>query len=115
MQRVVHLAGHTHWSDVFEARAGSDGKTLQFERWLETRLSPCATPIAGKAALVTTQAATHAGIFFKPTGQGYGFAWLELTDGAVTVAFHGHDANGHAIRCPQDGLTASAPATGPAR
>jgi 3',5'-cyclic AMP phosphodiesterase CpdA len=79
-QRVLHLSGHTHWSDLFEDK---DGK---FVRW--RRLSPCFKPIEGKAALINTQAAGHPGISFKESAHGWGFTELELDDGAPRVAFH---------------------------
>jgi hypothetical protein len=82
-QRVLHLAGHTHWSDLFEDR---DGK---FVRWRS--LSPCLKPIAGKAALITTQAAGHSGVTFKESAHGWGFTELLLpadANEAPRVAFH---------------------------
>jgi Icc-related predicted phosphoesterase len=78
-QRVLHLAGHTHWSDLFEDQGG------RFVRWRQ--LSPCMKPVAGKAALITTQAAGHAGVSFKESAHGWGFTEL-LLDGDVHVAFH---------------------------
>jgi Icc-related predicted phosphoesterase len=78
-QRVLHLAGHTHWSDLFEEQGG------RFVRWRQ--LSPCMKPIAGKAALITTQAAGHPGVTFKESAQGWGFTEI-LLDGDAQVAFH---------------------------
>jgi hypothetical protein len=79
-QRVLHLAGHTHWSDLFEAKDG------RFHRW--RKLSPCATPIEGRAALITTQAAGHPGVTFKESAFGWGFTELALDDAAPRVTFH---------------------------
>jgi hypothetical protein len=78
-QRVLHLAGHTHWSDLFEDQNG------RFVRW--RRLSPCMKPVDGKAALITTQAAGHPGVSFKESAHGWGFTEIRL-DGGVEVAFH---------------------------
>jgi hypothetical protein len=80
-QMVLHLAGHTHWSDVFES---TDGKS--FKRWRE--LSPCLTPIAGRAAMITTQAAGHPGVTFKESAHGWGFTVLVLEGERAAVAFH---------------------------
>jgi hypothetical protein len=81
--RVVHLAGHTHWSDVFESQAGPHGP--RFERW--STLSPCPQVVTGNVALVTTQSASESGFFAKTSGRGYGFAELWLDD-TVRVAHH---------------------------
>jgi 3',5'-cyclic AMP phosphodiesterase CpdA len=89
-QRVLHLSGHTHWSDLFEARG--DGGELHFVRWPDEELPRALTPVHGKALLVTTQAATHAGPWPKASARGYGFTLLVLGDGDVRVAFHRHDA-----------------------
>jgi 3',5'-cyclic AMP phosphodiesterase CpdA len=78
-QRVLHLAGHTHWSDLFEDQNG------HFVRWRE--LPPEMKPINGKAALITTQAAGHPGVSFKESAHGWGFTELRL-DGDAQVAFH---------------------------
>jgi predicted MPP superfamily phosphohydrolase len=88
-QRVLHLSGHTHWSDLFEAR--SDGGELHFVRWPDGELPRTLTPVHGKALLITTQAATHAGPWPKASARGYGFTLLVLGDGDARVAFHRHD------------------------
>jgi hypothetical protein len=88
--RVLHLAGHTHWNDIFEAQ--DEGGALGFVRWADGTGDGALTPIRGKAALVTTQAATHAGPWPKPSARGYGFTYLVLGDGDARVAFHRHDA-----------------------
>ena len=88
-QRVLHLAGHTHWSDVFEAQP--EHQTLGFVRWRDGTGDAALTAIHGKAALVTTQAATHAGPWPKPSARGYGFTYLVLGDGDPRVEFFRHD------------------------
>jgi hypothetical protein len=96
-QRVLHLAGHTHWSDVFEAEPAKDG-ALAFTRWADGTGDDKLTPIHGKAAMVTTQAATHAGPWPKASARGFGFTYLVLGDGDAEVAFHRHEpASGAAI------------------
>ena len=87
-QRVLHLAGHTHWSDVFEAQPA--GRALAFSRWADGTGDDKLTPIHGKAAMVTTQSATHAGPWPKASARGYGFTYLVLGDGDAQIAFHRH-------------------------
>jgi calcineurin-like phosphoesterase family protein len=89
-QRVLHLAGHTHWNDVFEAEP--TGGKLDFVRWNDGTGDDKLTPIHGKVAMVTTQAATHAGPWPKASARGYGFTYLVLGDGDAEVAFHRHDS-----------------------
>lgn len=89
-QRVLHLAGHTHWSDVFEAEREGDGR-LDFARWPDGRGDGRLTAIHGKAAIVNTQAATHAGTALKPSAHGYGFTLVLLGDGDPRIAFWRHD------------------------
>lgn len=91
-QRVIHLAGHTHWSDVFEA--DRHGARLAFERWPAGDLKPSFTPIHSHAALITVQSASVAGMPVKPSARGYGFAWLRLGDGDPEVAFQRHGVDG---------------------
>lgn len=94
-QRVLHLAGHTHWSDVFEARGGG---LAGFTHWPVESLTQCPRPIEGKAAIITTQAASHSGVFLKQTARGYGFALVLLGDDAPQVAFHRYGV--HQVGCP---------------
>ena len=82
-QRVLHLAGHTHWSDTFEAMTASTGEGLAFRRWPSPGGS-CATPIPGNAALITTQSATHPSPL-KESGAGWGYALVTLGEGAPTL------------------------------
>jgi len=88
--RVLHLAGHTHWNDVFEAEP--EHGALAFERWADGTGDGKLTPIHGRAAMVTTQAATHAGPWPKASARGFGFTYLVLGDGDARVAFHRHPA-----------------------
>ena len=59
-QRVLHLAGHTHWSDVFEVRAGVQGS--YFARWPTAQLLQCPHALASDVAIINTQAASHSGV-----------------------------------------------------
>jgi hypothetical protein len=100
-QRVLHLAGHTHWNDVFEAQPLEGG--LGFVRWPDGEGDGAPATIHGKAAMVTTQAATHAGPWPKASARGYGFTTLLLGDGDPRVTFHRHDVEGvPAVTAPSD-------------
>lgn len=92
-ERVLHLAGHTHWSDVFESEPNGHG--LGFVRWPDGEGDGGLTPIHGKAAIINTQAATHAGPLVKASARGYGFTFVLLGDGDARIAFHRHDGGGH--------------------
>lgn len=85
-QRVIHLAGHTHWSDVFEVRAGVRGS--YFSRWPTEQLSSCPHALASDVAIITTQAASHGGVFTKANARGYGYAMITLTDPKPEVEFY---------------------------
>ena len=89
-QRVLHLAGHTHWNDVFAAEP--EGGGLAFTRWADGTGDDKLTAIHAKAAMVTTQAATHSGPWPKQSARGFGFTYLVLGDGDAQVAFHRHIA-----------------------
>jgi hypothetical protein len=89
-QRVIHLSGHTHWSDVYEADAAG------FARW--PALSPCPRVVRANAALVTTQSASESGFFVKPSAHGYGFAELWLGD-TVSVAHHRYGSSASLRAC----------------
>jgi Icc-related predicted phosphoesterase len=71
--RVFHLAGHTHWADVFEEDARG-----RFVRWDRQALFDGAHPITGPAALITMQSSTHTTFHLLARGRGRGFGWLEL-------------------------------------
>ena len=85
--QVIHLAGHTHWSDLFEADARSGERPARFHRWSAESLSPCLQPLHGQVSLITTQSASHSSFPFRRNGQGYGFTWLLLGESAPQVAF----------------------------
>jgi hypothetical protein len=92
-QRVVHLAGHTHWSDVYVSGDGPFG----FARWPSP--SPCWRRIDAAVALVTTQSATLAGWPFRASARGHGFAELILDEG-VRVAHRRFGSADDLKRCP---------------
>ena len=111
-QRVLHLAGHTHWDDVFEAQPVENGLGgiggLGFVRWPDGAGDGVAATIHGKAAMVTTQAATHAGPWPKASARGYGFTTLLLGDGDPEVTFHRHDvAPASGVAAKKDGTSAA--------
>jgi Icc-related predicted phosphoesterase len=84
-QRVLHLSGHTHWSDVFEV------EHHQFRRWDHSRLDDSPRPIEGAAALINTQSATHAGLPGRRNARGHGFATLALGSAAPVLQLHRFD------------------------
>jgi len=79
-QRVVHLTGHTHWSDVFVA------DHHRFVHWWPAT-SPCWRAIDAPVALITTQSASQAGFRWKRSARGFGYAELALDD-HVYLAHH---------------------------
>ena len=83
-QRVIHLAGHTHWMEVFEL----DAEGQRFMRWDHRRIGPDAQTITTPVALINTQSASHSGIPIKRTGLGYGFVRLLLDAAAPQIHFH---------------------------
>lgn len=92
-QRVLHLAGHTHWNDVFEARPdGKKDEALQFVRWDHKKLWPGAHEIVGYACLITTQSCSHSSFPQKDNARGYGFIALTLSSGDPMLDFHRYDA-----------------------
>jgi hypothetical protein len=117
-QRVLHLAGHTHWSDVFEL----DPATHRYLRWPSDSLSPCPQPLRSQVTMITTQAAGHSGIAGKANARGYGFALVTLgpseTPPALAVFRYGTraatDCPLHAGRLPLklDGGTSPGPGPG---
>ncbi len=86
-QRVLHLSGQTHWSDVFAQEVGPSGP--RFARWPSA--SPCWRSIEAPVALINTQSSSQAGGFWKRSAHGFGFAELIL-DGGVRVAHHQYGA-----------------------
>lgn len=85
--RLIHLSGHTHWSDLYEAHARAGEAPRRFVRWDANSLTPCLTPLRGRVSLITTQSATHTTFPLRKNGQGYGFTWLVLDERAPQVAF----------------------------
>jgi hypothetical protein len=76
--RVIHLSGHTHWSDVYEA--SPQPGPARFSRWPAHALSGSPRLLTGRVALITVQAAAHTTFRLRQNAGGHGFAWLELTD-----------------------------------
>lgn len=97
--QVLHLAGHTHWSDVFDLVP--KGRRLSFLPWRD--LSPCLRPLRMPVGIVTTQAAAHAGVSGKKNARGYGFSLIELGGDVPRVATVQHGV-GRPTDCPQDSL-----------
>jgi hypothetical protein len=85
--RVIHLAGHTHWSDLFEAVAPAGQRPERFHRWSADALLPCPQPLRGPVSLITTQSASHTSFPLRRNGEGYGFTWLLLGRPDAQVAF----------------------------
>ncbi len=85
--RLIHLAGHTHWSDLFEASAQSGQRPQRFHRWPADTLGPCPQPLHGQVSLITTQSASHTTFPYRRNGKGYGFTWLLLGESREQVAF----------------------------
>jgi Icc-related predicted phosphoesterase len=78
-QRVLHLCGHTHWTDVFEL----DGTTREFRRWSRERLLRGASAIVGRAALINSPSATLPSL--KRSDPGAGITLLELGSGPLRM------------------------------
>jgi predicted phosphodiesterase len=83
-QRVVHLTGHTHWTEVFEL----DPESGRFTRWDHRRFDLGAQAIEQPVALVNSQSASHGGIPFKRNSRGHGFTRLFLDENLPRVEFH---------------------------
>ena len=99
--QVIHLAGHTHWSDLFEAVAPKGQRPERFHRWAADSLTPCLQPLRGPVSLITTQSASHTSFPYRRNGEGYGFTWLLLGKPSSLVSvlrYRGAVAN----RCPAD-------------
>jgi hypothetical protein len=94
-QKVLHLSGHTHWSDVFEL----DTKAREFRRWPHASLSPCPQTLKSPVALITTQAAGHAGLFSKVNARGYGFSMLTLGDADPEIKVFRYGTKAAPSRC----------------
>lgn len=104
--QVIHLAGHTHWSDLFEASAPPGQRPARFHRWAANALSPCTQPLRGQVSLITTQSASHTTFPYRRNGRGYGFTWLLLGEQAPQVAFKRYLGT-QPERCPSEPPPAS--------
>jgi hypothetical protein len=71
-QKIFHLAGHTHWAQLFESRVGK--KQIEYAR--APSLPGCPRAITGKAAQIVAQSATRSGL--TDSGRGWGYDWLHL-------------------------------------
>ena len=85
-QRVLHLAGHTHWSDVFEVHADARGR--YFARWPNERQSACPHALTSDVAIINTQAASHSGLTTKVNARGYGYSLITLAEPKPEIEFH---------------------------
>jgi len=94
-QRILHLSGHTHWSDLFLARRGA--KT--FERVPFKQLT-CESHIDVPAMMVNAPSATR--ITFKELthGDAFGFVVLKLLQRESVVQFKLYDAAGLPLAGP---------------
>ena len=93
--QMLHLAGHTHWSDVFDLVR--KGQRPTFRPWRD--LSPCLRPLRTPVGMVTTQAASHAGVAGKRNARGFGFSLIELGEAVPRVATMQH-MPGYPTECP---------------
>jgi alkaline phosphatase D len=91
-QRVIHLSGHTHWSDVFEATGD------EFDRWPTDRLS-CSRAVRNGVAMISAPSATEVSFHTIDHGISSGFVELALGDTETRVTFHLRDRNGKAVVC----------------
>lgn len=89
-QPVVHLSGHTHWSDLFVAE--DSPPTVQARA--VARL-PCESNIAAAAMLVNAPSATRLSFHTVEHGRAYGFVVLKLSPQGRLVQFVPFDEAGH--------------------
>ncbi len=94
-QQVLHLAGHTHWSDLFVA---SDDST-RFERVPFDRL-PCEVPLRTRASLVSAPSATRISFPTLRHGNAFGMVLLRLGKNGSTSEFLLLDQKEQRLRCP---------------
>jgi Icc-related predicted phosphoesterase len=88
---VVHLSGHTHWSDAFVEQDAA-WRRLPFDSL------PCPTSL-GHAALVNAPSATRVSFHVVAHGLDYGFVHLRLgRDGAI-ARFVLYDGRDHVASC----------------
>jgi hypothetical protein len=93
-QRLLHLSGHTHWSDLFLARGGA-----RFERVPFARL-PCGTDVDAAAALVNAPSATRITFHTVEHGRAFGYVVLRLGERHSEVQFKLFDPSGRPLECP---------------
>jgi calcineurin-like phosphoesterase family protein len=74
-QRVLHLTGHTHWTDLYEVPTE---RCDAFVRWDHALFERGPQTIRGNVALIGTQSATHSGLPGRGNASGYGFSLLTL-------------------------------------
>jgi hypothetical protein len=94
-RRLLHVAGHTHWSDLFVARRDAS----DFERVPFDELG-CETPL-GAASLINAPSATRISFHALRHGGAFGFVHLVLSDERSTARFHLYDGEGRPLRCPR--------------
>lgn len=95
-QRVLHLSGHTHWSDVFVALRSAQG--MEFSRWAHDKLF-CPRSLDGTVAMVNAPAAT---VITFPTlhhGRNFGFVELQLDDTRTTLHYNLYDRRDQPVDC----------------
>lgn len=96
-QRVLHLSGHTHWADVFEARP--DAASGGFARHQFDGLV-CSHAIDGKVALINAPSATVVTFHTVKHGLRSGFVDLGLDARDTRVRFDLRDSAGRRAACP---------------
>lgn len=95
-QRVLHISGHTHWSDVFVALRSGQG--MEFSRWAHDKLF-CPRSLDGTVAMVNAPSAT---VITFPTihhGRNFGFVELHLDDTRTTLHYNLHDRRDQPVDC----------------
>ena len=95
-QQVLHLSGHTHWSDLFVASDDSS----HFERVPFARL-PCEVPLRTRASLVNAPSATRISFPTLEHGNAFGMVLLRLGKNESSSEFLLFDQKGEPLRCRQ--------------
>ncbi len=100
-RRVLHLSGHTHWSDEFDATPDGAGFT---RRPFEALACPHA--LDGTVAMVNAPSSTF--VTFRAVRHGVhaGFVVLDLQSDRTEVRFDLRDRDGKPARCDGDGAAA---------
>lgn len=91
-QRVAHLAGHTHWSDLF-VDAASGYRRVGVDDLV------CGVPLDEPLALVTAPSATRITFPTLAHGRAYGFAQLVMAGEHRRVTLALYDASGRPRTC----------------